>query len=115
MKKEKEKKEKKPLLNTFGKVIVFFCLLYGLALTTLSYIWSYLGLEPLVDLSTVIITTIVNPVLVYLIENALCDIFQHNKLAFSTPLTRLEQEDKLEMDLSTYWSTSEPINDTINE
>lgn len=86
------KKEKKPLINTFAKMIVFICLIFGMTLTTVSYIFAYLGIEPLVDLSTVLITTVVSPVLTFLIENALCDVFQHNKLSFSTPLSYLEQE-----------------------
>lgn len=92
-----KKKEKKPLINTFAKLVVFICLIFGMVLTTVSYIFAYIGIEPLVDLSTVIITTIVSPVLTFLIENAFCDVFQHNKLAFSTPLERLQQEDAMKM------------------
>lgn len=92
-----KKKDKKPLINTFAKLVVFICLIFGMVLTTVSYIFAYIGIEPLVDLSTVIITTIVSPVLTFLIENAFCDVFQHNKLAFSTPLERLEQEDAMKM------------------
>lgn len=92
-----KKKEKKPLINTFAKLVVFICLIFGMILTTVSYIFAYIGIEPLVDLSTVIITTIVSPVLTFLIENAFCDVFQHNKLSFSTPLERLEQEDAMQM------------------
>lgn len=86
------KKEKKPFINTFAKMIVFICLIFGMVLTTVSYVFAYMGIEPLVDLSTVLITTVVSPVLTFLIENALCDVFQHNKLSFSTPLSYLSQE-----------------------
>ena len=89
------KKEKKPLINTFAKLIVFICLIFGMVLTVVSYIYAYLGIDPLIDLSTVLITTVVSPVLTFLIENAFCDVFQHNKLSFSTPLSRLEQEDMM--------------------
>lgn len=95
----KDKNVKKPLINTFAKLVVFICLIFGMVLTTVSYIFAYIGIEPLVDLSTVIITTIVSPVLTFLIENAFCDVFQHNKLAFSTPLERLEQEDAMQLTL----------------
>jgi len=91
----KDKKEKKPLINTFAKLIVFICLMFGMVLTVVSYIYAYLGIDPLIDLSTVLITTVVSPVLTFLIENAFCDVFQHNKLSFSTPLSRLEQEDMM--------------------
>lgn len=86
-----DKKQKKPLINRFSQFIVFFCMLYGLALTTVSYIFAYLGYEPLVDLSSIIVQTIVAPCTVWLCQNALCNIFEKNKLAFSTPLTYLEE------------------------
>lgn len=93
------KKEKKPLINTFAKMIVFICLIFGMVLTTVSYVFAYMGIEPLVDLSTVLITTVVSPVLTFLIENALCDVFQHNKLSFSTPLSYLSQENSVGGDI----------------
>ena len=102
------KKEKKPLINTFAKLIVFICLMFGMVLTVVSYIYAYLGIDPLIDLSTVLITTVVSPVLTFLIENAFCDVFQHNKLSFSTPLSRLEQEDMMA-------SMNENINDNQEE
>ena len=95
----KDKKEKKPLINTFAKMIVFICLIFGMVLTTVSYVFAYMGIEPLVDLSTVLITTVVSPVLTFLIENALCDVFQHNKLSFSTPLSYLSQENSVGSDI----------------
>ena len=88
----KEKKEKKKFLDRFSKFIVFFCLLYGLGLTTISYVWSFLGLDPLVDLSTTIVSVIVGPVTVWLLQNAFCNVFEKNKLSFSTPLSIYEQE-----------------------
>ena len=63
-------KENKPLINTFAKLIVFICLMFGMVLTVVSYIYAYLGIDPLIDLSTVLITTVVSPVLTFLIENA---------------------------------------------
>lgn len=92
---ENKLKEKKPLINRFSQFIVFFCMLYGLALTTVSYVYAALGYEPLVDLSSVIVQTIVAPCTVWLCQNAILNIFEKNKLAFSTPLTRLEQEDEM--------------------
>ena len=88
-------KKKKPLINRFSQFIVFFCMLYGLALTTVSYVFAALGYEPLVDLSSVIVQTIVAPCTVWLCQNAICNIFEKNKLAFSTPLVRLDQEDNM--------------------
>ena len=92
----KDRKEKKPLITRFSQFIVFFCMIYGLLLTTVSYIFAALGYEPLVDLSSVIIQTIVSPCTVWLCQNCICNIFEKNKLSFSTPLSRLEQEGKLD-------------------
>ena len=91
---ENEKK-KKPFLSTFSKVIVFLSIIYGWILTTVSYIWAAMGYEPLTDLSSTIVSTIVGPVITYLCTNALCTIFEKNKLSFSTPLSRLEKEDEM--------------------
>lgn len=90
-----DKDKKKPMINRFSQFIVFFCMLYGLALTTVSYVFSALGYEPLVDLSSVIVQTIVAPCTVWLCQNAILNIFEKNKLAFSTPIARLEQEDAM--------------------
>lgn len=86
----KKKKDKKPFLSTFSKVIVFLSLVYGWILTTVSYIWAYLGYQPLTDLSSTIVSTIVGPTLTYLCSNALMTIFEKNQLAFSTPLSAIE-------------------------
>lgn len=89
-KKENKEVKRKKFLDRFSKFIVFFCLLYGLGLTTVSYIFCFLGKEPLVDLSSVIVSTIVAPVTVWLAQNALCNIFEKNQLAFSTPITAIQ-------------------------
>lgn len=101
------KKDKKPFINTFSKLIVFICLIFGMLLTAVSYVYAYLGIEPLVDLSTVLITTVVSPVLTFLVENCLCDVFQHNKLSFSTPLSRLEVEDQMNKEINAFEETEE--------
>ena len=90
MKEEKDEKKKKPLINRFSQFIVFWCLLYGLLLTTVSYVWSWFGKEPLVDLSTTIVTTIVGPVCLWLVQNMFCNVFENNKLSFSTPISLCE-------------------------
>lgn len=104
------------LFDRFSKVIVLFCLFYGLMLTTLSYYFSYKGYEPLVDLSSVIVNTIVNPVLLWLTQNCICNIFEKNKLAFSTPLTALNQDNNSSDDTSTEdENTSEELNFSENK
>lgn len=92
---KEKKKEKKPLITRFSQFIVFFCMLYGLALTSVSYIFVVLGYEALVDLSSVIVQTIVAPCTVWLCQNCICNIFEKNKLSFSTPLSHLEKEEEM--------------------
>ena len=88
--KTKDKKDKKPFLSTFSKVIVFLSLIYGWVLTTVSYIWAYKGYQPLTDLSSTIVSTIVSPTITYLCSNALMTIFEKNQLSFSTPITAIQ-------------------------
>ena len=88
--KVKDKFSFKMLFNRFTKVIVIITILYSMALTTVSYIWSYLGKDPLVNLSSTIISTLVAPVITYLITNCVQCLFEYNQLAFSTPLAAIE-------------------------
>ena len=96
----KDQKEKKETLffkmfSRFTKIIVSITIIYSMILTTVSYIWAYLDKDPLIDLSSTIVSTLVAPVITYLITNMVQTIFEYNKLAFSTPLSRLEQEDAM--------------------
>ena len=93
--KDKKENKKKPLITRFSQFIVFFCMMYGLALTTVSYVFVVLGYEPLIDLSSVIVQTIVAPCTVWLCQNCICNVFEKNKLSFSTPLSRLDKEDEM--------------------
>ena len=86
----KDKFSFKMLFNRFTKVIVIITIVYSMALTTISYIWSYLGKDPLVNLSSTIISTLVAPVITYLITNCIQCLFEYNQLAFSTPLAAIE-------------------------
>ena len=88
--KVKDKFSFKMLFNRFTKVIVIITILYSMVLTTVSYIWSYLGKDPLVNLSSTIISTLVAPVITYLITNCIQCLFEYNQLAFSTPLAAIE-------------------------
>lgn len=85
-----KKREKKPFLSTFSKVIVFLSLIYGWILTTVSYIWAYKGYQPLTDLSSTIVSTIVSPTITYLLSNAFMTVFEKNQLAFSTPIAAIQ-------------------------
>ena len=94
MKKRKEKNNDKfsfkIMFNRFTKIIVILTMIYSMALTTISYIWSYLGKDPLVNLSSTIISTLVAPVMTYLITNCIQCLFEYNQLAFSTPIAAIQ-------------------------
>lgn len=84
---ENEKKEK---VIRYTKVLTLIPIIHGMILTTLSYALAYLGRDPVVSVSEVIVREIVAPVVVYLTVNMVCNIFEKNKLSFSIPLTSLE-------------------------
>ena len=64
----------------------------------------------------VIVNTIVNPVLLWLTQNCICNIFEKNKLAFSTPLTALNQDNNSSDDTSPEdVNTSEELNFSENK
>lgn len=84
--KNRKRKRKRITLDTFAKLIVSLVMAHGMILTTLSYILSFWGLDPVVDVSSTIVREIVAPVLVYLATNMIMNIFEKNKLAFSVPI-----------------------------
>ena len=81
--KNRKRKRKRITLDTFAKLIVSLVMAHGMILTTLSYILSFWGLDPVVDVSSTIVREIVAPVLVYLATNMIMNIFEKNKLIFS--------------------------------
>lgn len=87
MKKEEKVSKKKVKVNTFSKVIVVAVMLHGFILSTMSYVLSYLGRDTVYEVSTVLVTEILAPVVTYLATNTIANIFEKNKLSFSVPLT----------------------------
>lgn len=84
--KNRKRKRKRIALDTFAKLIVSLVMAHGMILTTLSYILSFWGLDPVVDVSSTIVREIVAPVIVYLATNMIMNIFEKNKLIFSIPI-----------------------------
>lgn len=80
------RRPKKVSIDTFSKLIVSLTVFHGMILTTFSYALSYVGMDPVVDVSSTIVREIVAPVLVYLATNMIMNIFEKNKLAFSVPI-----------------------------
>ena len=84
--KNRKRKRKRITLDTFAKLIVSLVMAHGMILTTLSYILSFWGLDPVVDVSSTIVREIVAPVIVYLATNMIMNIFEKNRLIFSVPI-----------------------------
>lgn len=84
--KMRKKKKKKVSLNTYTKVITTAVVAHGMILTSCSYALSYMGMDPVVDVSSTIVKEIVAPLVVYLGTNTIMNIFEKNKLSFSVPL-----------------------------
>ena len=61
-------------------------LAHGMILTSCSYVLSWIGMDPVVDVSSTIVKEIVAPLVVYLGTNTIMNIFEKNKLSFSVPI-----------------------------
>ena len=93
---EKKEIKKKPRIDTFPKAILVLIVLHGIICVTASYILAFMGYTNTVEnLSITIIGEIMAPVITYIIGNCFTNVFEKNKLSFSTPLSRLEKEDEM--------------------
>lgn len=81
-----KEKKKKVSLNTYAKVATTAVLAHGMILTSCSYVLSWIGMDPVVDVSSTIVKEIVAPLVVYLGTNTIMNIFEKNKLSFSVPI-----------------------------
>ena len=82
----RKEKKKKVSLNTYAKVATTAVLAHGMILTSCSYVLSWIGMDPVVDVSSTIVKEIVAPLVVYLGTNTIMNIFEKNKLSFSVPI-----------------------------
>ena len=73
-------------IDTFPKILVSLIILHGFINIDLSYILAFLGRETVSDVSTVLVSEVVAPVVTYLACNLIANIFEKNKLSFSVPL-----------------------------
>lgn len=88
------KQSKKPKIETFSKLIVFMVMIHGMVMSTLSYVLAALGDNPVESVSVAIITEVIAPVTVYLATKTIQNIFEYNKLSFSTPLSEIQKDIK---------------------
>lgn len=84
--KRRKEKKKRVSLNTYPKVATTAVVVHGMILTTFSYILSWRGMDPVVDVSSTLVSQIVAPLTVYLGTNTIMNIFEKNKLSFSVPI-----------------------------
>lgn len=85
---------KKPKIETFSKLIVFMVMLHGMVMSTLSYVLAAFGNNPVESVSVAIVTEVIAPVTVYLATKTIQNIFEYNKLSFSTPLKEIQKDIK---------------------
>ncbi len=88
MSRTKRRHKKKVLLDTLVKVLATAIIIHGMVLTTLSYILSFFGRETVENVSVAIITEIIAPFAVYACTKTIENIFEKNKLTFSTPINQ---------------------------
>ncbi len=84
---EKQKKSgKKVKIDTYVKATTAIVLAHGLVMVTMSYVLAWFEKDAVVDVSTTLITEIVAPLCLYMGTNCIMNIFEKNKLSFSTPI-----------------------------
>lgn len=95
---------KRPKVDTFAKLLVMLVVLHGMIMTTLSYVLSGLNCDPVQNVSVAIISEIIAPTVTFMITHVIQNIFEYNKLSFSTPLAHIEKTETDEAD-----TTSSPM------
>lgn len=84
---EKQKKSgKKVKIDTYVKAATAIVIGHGLVMVTMSYVLAWFEKDAVVDVSVTLITEIVAPLCLYLVTNCILNIFEKNKLSFSTPI-----------------------------
>ena len=90
--------KKRPKVDTFAKLLVMLVVLHGMVMTTLSYVLAGFNHDPVQDVSVAIISEIIAPTVTFMITHVIQNIFEYNKLSFSTPLTHIEKTEVDEAD-----------------
>lgn len=93
----KKRASKKVRIDTFVKAATTVVLLHGLTMVTMSYVLAWFEKDTVVDVSTTLITEIVAPLCLYMGTNCIMNIFEKNRLSFSTPIQMQEIVDEIEM------------------
>lgn len=83
---QKKNPGKKIKIDTYVKAATSVVLGHGLIMVTMSYVLAWFEKDAVVDVSTTLITEIVAPLCLYMGTNCIMNIFEKNKLLFSTPI-----------------------------
>lgn len=86
----KKRVSKRIRIDTFVKAATTAVLVHGLVMVTMSYVLAWFEKDTVVDVSTTLITEIVAPLCLYMGTNCIMNIFEKNKLSFSTPIQMQE-------------------------
>ena len=78
---------------TFPKLLVSVVIAHGMVLTTLSYVLSFMGKEPVASVSEVIVKEILAPTVAYIIGNVFLNVFEKNVTKVSKPVEMYKEED----------------------
>lgn len=89
-------KNKKIKIDTFMKAIVIIAVAHGMILVSTSYVLSFFGYDPVVDLSVVIVKEIVAPIITYLAVNTIMNIFEKNCFTFCKPKDVYQSENRFD-------------------
>ena len=84
--KQKKSRKKKVKIDTYVKAATAIVIGHGLVMVTMSYVLAWFEKDAVVDVSVTLITEIVAPLCLYLVTNCILNIFEKNKLSFSTPI-----------------------------
>ena len=84
--KQKKSRKKSVKIDTYVKAATAIVIGHGLVMVTMSYVLAWYEKDAVVDVSVTLITEIVAPLCLYLVTNCIMNIFEKNKLSFSTPI-----------------------------
>ena len=87
----RKKKSKKKIRSLYFKTLIFVVELHGITCVTLSYIMGWNDkLNVCENLSITIVGEIIAPIITYAISKTVENVFEKNKLSFSTPLQAVD-------------------------
>ena len=88
---KRKKKKRKKTKGLYFKALIFMVELHGITCVTLSYVMGFADkMNVCENLSITIVGEIVAPLITYAITKSVENVFEKNKLTFSTPIRAIE-------------------------